>query len=52
MAGEGEPRRQDGAASARYAPDATMALGLVPAPEIPEKIAPELPDLLSRCVDG
>src|SRR5215210_6335943 len=53
MAGEGRARHLDEAQSARAG---SVALGLLPAPEIPEKIAEELstelPELLSEHVDG
>jgi hypothetical protein len=45
----------DGANSARPARDGSIALGLIPAPEIPEKVAKEigadLPELLGRRID-
>src|SRR5918997_5700962 len=53
MASEGRARGQDGTQSAR---SGSMALGLISAPEIPEKIAAELSTeltkLLSQRVDG
>ena len=56
MAGEGQTRRSDEALSAQPADVDSVALGLIPAPEMPEEIAAELstelPELLSQGVDG
>jgi hypothetical protein len=52
---EGRARRPDEASSTRSAHAGSVALGLIPAPDIPEKIAreiaSELPELLGRHVD-
>jgi hypothetical protein len=56
MAGEGRTRRPEESPSTAPARASALTLGLIPAPEIPEKtakeIAEELPELLGRCVDG
>ena len=55
MPDEGRARCPDEAPSARSAHAGSVALGLIPAPDIPEKIAreiaSELPELLGRRVD-
>jgi hypothetical protein len=55
MAGKGRARNPDGARSAQSARAGSVALGLIPAPEVPEKIAneiaTELPELLASHVD-
>ena len=55
MSDEGRARRPEEAPSTRTTHDSCVALGLIPAPDIPEKIAKEfateLPELLSRHVD-
>jgi hypothetical protein len=55
VAGEERARRPDQARSTRSEQAGRVALGLVPAPDIPEKIAreltTELPELLGRHVD-
>ncbi len=54
--GRARSRAPDRARPVRSTRPESVALGLIPAPEIPEKIAgdlaSELPDLLSRHVDG
>ena len=55
MSDEGRARRPEEAPSAQPTHDSSVTLGLIPAPDIPEKIAKELatelPELLRRHVD-
>lgn len=56
MAGEGRTRRSEGSRSIPPARTGTVTVGLIPAPDIPEKVAAdlasEMPVLLGGRVDG
>ena len=56
MTTEGQPRQPEGARSTRSAQVGSVTLGLIPAPDMPEKIAKEipteLPGLLGRHIDN